>query len=545
VLPIAGGAMTNRRASDDGTPSRSLANGELDEPLDGAPSSTIEAVRESEPQGPPADLKRKTAVSILWTIVRIGSDHFLSFVVFAVLARTLGPAAFGVFALAVAFAEFGRVLPSTGLVSALSRAKHVSPEMADTVFWSTFALSVVVAGLIALLAPAVATVLGQPAVAPLLTALGLILPVSAAGATHIALKLRGFGHRSMASRSVVSGVLGGGAALAAAWAGWGPWSFVVQRGVSEAAGTVMAWHAQRWLPGRRYSSAVLRSMAGLSSSITVTQLLSVALVRTQDLIVGRMIGAPAVGVYRTAWRTMELIAQASIMPFSQVSLHALTRLQDNLPAFRKAYLRITSVSAAVAFPVIIGFAIVAPDAVTFIFGPRWAESGQVARVFGFMVVPFSLNYFAGPGLAVLGRSGTLAGIAALQVTLTILLTLAAAPFGLTAIAAAYVLRAYLTLPVQMWAFKRYSGLRYRAVLGAIAPALSMALVMAGALLALDQIAGARFQNRGVYLLVMIATGAGVYTASMLLFARRFVLQQIRDLKELLPRAAVKVSGTQP
>jgi hypothetical protein len=32
---------------------------------------------------------------------------------------------------------------------------------------------------------------------------------------------------------------------------------------------------------------------------------------------------------------------------------------------------------------------------------------------------------------------------------------------------------------------------------------------------------------------------------MLLFARRFVLQQIRDLKELLPRAAVKVSGTQP
>ena len=537
--------MTGGRASDGGAPDRSLAHGELDEPLDGAPSSTMESIPESKPQGPPADLKRKTAVSILWTIVRIGSDQFLSFAVFAVLARTLGPAAFGVFALAVAFAEFGRILPSTGLVGVLSRARHVSPEMADTVFWSTFALSAVVAGLIALLAPTVAAALGQPAVGQLLTALGLILPVSAAGATHIALKLREFGHRSMASRSVVSGVLGGGAALAAAWAGWGPWSFVVQRGVSEAAGTVMAWHAHRWLPGRRYSSAVLRSMAGLSASLTVTQLLFVALVRTQDLIIGRMIGAPAVGVYRTAWRTMELIAQAAIMPFAQVSLYSLTRLQDNLPAFRKAYLRIVSVSAALAFPAIIGFAVLAPEAVTLIFGPRWAESGQVARVFGFMVVPFSLNYFAGPALAVLGRSGTLARLAALQVALTILLTLAAAPFGLTAIAAAYVLRAYLTLPVQMWAFNRYSGLRYRAVLDAIAPALSMALIMAGALLALDQIAGARFPNRGVYLLVKIATGAGVYAASMLLFARRFVFEQIRDLKELLPRAAVKMPGTQP
>ena len=534
--------MTTRRDSPDGSDGKPLAAGELDEPLDGASGSALAPIPEPVPQRPLADLKQKTAASILWTIVRTGSDYLLSFVVFAVLARTLGPAAFGVFALALAFAEFGRVLPSTGLVSALSRARQVSPEMADTVFWSTFALSLVIAALMALFAPVIAEALGEPAVAPLLTALGLILPVSAAGATHIALKLREFGHRSLASRSVASAVLGGAAALTAAWAGWGPWSLVVQRGVAEVTGTAMAWRAHRWLPGRRYSPAVLRSMAGLSASITLTQLLSVALVRTQDIIIGRMIGAAAVGVYRTAWRTIDVIAHSAISPFSQVSLHALTRLQDDLPAFRKAYLRIVSVSAALAFPAIIGFAVLAPDAVTLIFGPRWTESGQIARVLGFIVVPFSLNYFAGPALAVLGRSGTLARLAAFQATLTILLTLAAAPFGLTAIAAAYVLRAYLTLPVQMWALQRYSGLAYRAQLGAIAPSLSTALVMAGALLALDHIAGDQFQNRGLYLLVMVLVGAGVYCGSMLLFARRFVLEQIRDLRGLLPNAAGKASG---
>jgi O-antigen/teichoic acid export membrane protein len=534
--------MISRNPSDDGSPTAPLTKGGLDEPLDGAPSSSIEPFARLEPHRPASDLKRKTAVSILWTGVRTGSDYFLSFVIFAILARTLGPSAFGVFALAVAFAEFGRVLPSTGLVTALARARHVPPEMADTVFWSTLALSVVIAGLIAIAAPFLAGALGEPAVAPLLTALGLILPISAAGTTHITLMLRDFGHRSMASRSVVSGVLGGGAALAAAWAGWGPWSLVVQRGVSEVTGTAMAWHAHRWLPGRRYSFPVLRSMASLSVSFTVTQLLFVALVRIQDLIIGRMIGAAAVGVYRTAWRTIDAIAQSAIMPFAQVSLPALTRLQDDLPAFRKAYVRIVSVSAAIAFPAIIGFAVLAPDAVTLIFGPRWVESGKIARVLGFIVVPFSLNYFAGPGLAVLGRSGTLARLAGLQAALTIVLTLAAAPFGLTAIAGAYVLRAYLTLPVQMWAFKRYSGLGYRSVITAIAPALAMALLMAGALIAVDQIAGDRFQNRGLYLLLMTALGAGVYAASMMVFARRFVLEQIRDLKGLFPGSGAKVSG---
>jgi O-antigen/teichoic acid export membrane protein len=514
---------------------------ELDDPLDGSPHLSIGTAGAGELDGPPEDLKRKTALSILWTIVRTGSDYFLSFVVFALLARKLGPAAFGVFTLAVAFAEFGRILPSTGLVSALTRAKQVSAAMADTVFWSTLGLACGIAALIALIAQPLARAFGAPAVAPLLTALGLILPVSAAGATHIALTLRSFGHKAMASRSVVSGALGGAAALAAAWAGWGPWSLVVQRAVTEVAGTAMAWHAYRWLPGRRFSSGALRGMAGFSGSMTITQLLYVGLVRVQDLIIGRTIGVPAVGAYRTAWRTVELIAQGAIMPFSQVSLPALARLQDDLPAFRKAYLRIVGVSAALAFPAIIGFAVLAPDAVTLLYGDRWAESARIAQVLGLMAVPFTINYFAGPALAALGRSGTLAKIAVLQLTLTIVLSLLAAPFGLTAIAGAYVLRAYLTLPVQMGAFKRYSGVGYGALLGAIAPPLFMALVMAACLLALDHLVGARFHSRGLFLLFMVSTGALVYAGSLLLFARSFVSQQIKDIRRLLPGTA-KLSG---
>ena len=499
--------------------------GELDEPLDGTPSPAIEVVS-------PVDLKRTTALSILWTIVYTGSDYVFSFVVFAVLARQLGPAAFGLFALAVAFAEFGKILPSSGLVSALGRARHVSPEMADTVFWSTLALAGVVAGLLALVAPLLAGALGEPAVAPLLTALGAIFPISALGATHIALMLREFGHKAMAPRSVVRGVLGGAAALTAAWAGWGPWSLVVQRGVVEIAGTAMAWQAYRWLPGRRYSFAVLREMAGLSASITLTQLLFVSLVRVQDVIIGRVIGAPAVGIYRTAWRTTDLIAQGAIMPFSQVSLLTLARLQDDLPAFRKAYLRIISVSSALAFPAIIGFAVLAPDAIPLIFGDQWTESGRIAQVLGLMAVPFTLNRFAGPGLAALGRSGTLARIAVLQVALTVLFSLFAAPFGLTAMAAAYVLRAYVTMPVQMRAFKRFTGLGYWQVWEAIAPALLMALVMAGGLLALGHFIEDRFHHSAIFLLAMVLAGSALYAASLLLFARKFVLEQIRDLARL-------------
>ncbi len=513
----------------------------LDDPLDGASSPDLEST-EPATHRPLSDLKEKTARSIIWTIVRTGSDYILSFAVFAVLARKLGPAAFGVFALAVAFAEFGKILPAAGLATAIQRAKRVTPEMADTVFWTSLALGILVATVLALLARPIARAFGEPSVAPLLMALGVVLVISVAGAIHIAMTLREFGHRAMATRSVVSNLAGGAAALAAAASDWGAWSLVVQRGVTEVAGTAMAWHAYRWMPGRRFSFEVLRELAGFSASMTLTQVLFVALVRVQDVIIGRTIGIAAVGVYRTAWRTVELIAQGMIMPFSQVSLPTLGRLQDDLPAFRKAYLRIIAVSSALAFPAIIGFAVLAPHAIPLIFGDQWEESARIAQLLGFMAVPFTLNRFAGPALATLGRSTLLAKIAGLQLALTVVMTLAAAPFGLLAIAAAYVLRAYLVLPVQMWAFKKYSGLGHGELLRAIAPPLLTSLVMAGALIALDRLVGQRFESRAVHLLVMVSAGVAVYAASLMLFARTFVAQQVKDFKRLLPGAAAKLSS---
>lgn len=505
---------------------------DLDQPLDGPSAPELEP---GEPAGPvrTSDLKRKTATSILWTIVRTGSDYLLSFLVFAVLARKLGPEAFGVFALAAAFAEVVRILPAAGFTSALQRAREVPPGMADTVFWASLAVASLGAALLALLARPIGGLVGEPAVAPLLIGLGLTLPISAAGGTHIALMLREFGHRAMAWRSVVSNVLGGAAGLAAAWAGWGAWSLVVQRGVTELAGSVTAWQAYPWWPGRAFSTRMMRSLSGYSLTMTYTQVLFVALVRVQDVIIGRFIGTAAVGQYRTAWRTVDLIAQGAIMPFTQVALPTLGRLQDDLPAFRKAYLRITAVCSAVALPAITGFAVLAPDAIPLVFGPQWGPAAPVAQVLGLMAVPFTLNRFAAPALATLGRYATLARLSSLQLGLTVVMSLAAAPYGLVAIAGAYVARAYLMLPLQLRAFKRYSGLGYGEVLRSIAPAFGTTALMAAVLVLMEAAVGDALRGRDLYLVTAVALGALVYVAGLWLLARRFVLEQARDLRGLV------------
>src|SRR5512145_1844426 len=135
------------------------------------------------------DLRKKTRWSILWTVVRIASDQMFSFAVFVILARLLSPREIGTFAIAIAFTEVSRVIAIQGMVQNIPRAKRLTPELADTVFWTNLSMSIAVAFVVLGIAPIIMDVIDQPAAAAPLQALGFVLPIAALGATHMSLRL--------------------------------------------------------------------------------------------------------------------------------------------------------------------------------------------------------------------------------------------------------------------------------------------------------------------------------------------------------------------
>src|SRR3546814_450972 len=153
----------------------------------------------------------------------------------------------------------------------------------------------------------------------------------------MALRLRECGHRTIALRSLFAGLIGGGAAITAALAGFGVWALVVQRLVAETIGAILSWTSYRWVPGIAFSLKQMRENLSFGGNLTVAQIIFLFLVRLQDLLIGATLGAAAVGVYRVAWRTTEIIGNGAIQPFASVSLQTYSRLQSNLAALREAY----------------------------------------------------------------------------------------------------------------------------------------------------------------------------------------------------------------
>lgn len=485
--------------------------------------------QDSSPQLSHADLKSKTLSSIVWSVLRVAWSTLATFAIFVVLARLLHPNDFGVFALASLFFEVGRIIANGGLPDAVLREHSLDEELADTAFWANFAFSVLVAATVFGLAPLYESLTHMPGVSEILRWLCLLMPLAALGGIHTARIARGFGHQNLAKQTLVVSTVAGVAAVLTAYLGFGVHSLLVQAALTNVVGTALAWHYFRWRPRWRFNFARLRQAIPFSAGMMATQLLWVLMVRVQDLFISRAYGAAAVGQYRVAWRTIELIGQIALAPIGSVSLITLSKLQHDPAAFAAAYRRLLGGAALVGLPLLFGFGAIAGELIAYVFGPQWAGTGAIAEVLVFMAVPFVLNYISGPALAALNKSGTVLAVSALQLALTALLTHIAVPYGLVAIAIAYVARAYFTAPVQQLALCRGAGIAAATSLSSLPLPLVLSLAMAGIVwLAKPYLAAVAGQEL-LFVCLAAALGSLVYGIGMVLFGRAYIAPYVAPI----------------
>lgn len=478
------------------------------------------------------DLRRQSKHSIGWSIVRFLSDQFFSFVVFVILARLLSRADIGAFAIMAIFAEVFRTMSTAGLAQIVAREPVLNDEFTDTVYRGNMGFSLAACAIIMIVAHPFAAFMDAPQIALPLQVLSIVLPISALGQTHMALRLRSFGHKTTALRSVASGLIGGSAAVVAAFAGLGLWALVIQRIVTEIVSVALSRAAWRWTPGWKFRWEIFKRNLSLNGSLTMTQLVNIFIQRLQELVIGNAVGMVAVGIYRTAWRTVELISNGAIRPFTTVAMQTLARVKQDRAELTRAYQWMISKAAVISLPALTGFGAIAPLAVPTVFGDKWADAGALAQIFAFMALPFTLNQFASPSLGALGASRSLLAIAFIQLGLTALFTFLAAPYGLFAIAWAYVARAYLTLPLQIILLKYVSGIGPRQTWTAIWQPLAASAVMGIALHYALPILADLVGNAWARLALVVILGGLIYGLALIAISPLWRGLMLRTVKQV-------------
>lgn len=406
----------------------------------------------------PGELRGRTVNSAIWVAADKWINRLASLVVFAVIGRLLDPADIGVAALAATFVALFQVLAEQGFSDALVQRKVLDREHPESAFWVSLGTSIALAAALAACAAPISDALGTPGLAPVLQVLCLTLPLSALSVTPAALLQRDFGFKRLTQRRVIANLLGGVVGVVVAVLGGGVWAIVAQSLTSAAIGVVVLWVVLPWRPRLRVSWRAVRDLRTVGLSVIGIQLFAFVNAQADKFVIGAFISPTALGYYYVGTRIITILSDVQTAVIQSVSLTALSKVQDDLPRFRRAFLSLTGVSAAIGVFTYATFAALAPVLVPLVFGTQWERSVLIAQVLCVMGALNSVLVFDRTALIAVGRSQLALLITAVQCVVGVAAVLVAVPWGIVAVAVAVTARQYLVWPLRLRALRRALGL---------------------------------------------------------------------------------------
>jgi O-antigen/teichoic acid export membrane protein len=255
------------------------------------------------------------------------------------VARLLAPEQYGLAMLALVFASLVLVFSDLAFGAALVQRKQISEDDRCTAFWITVGSGVLFTVLGVLLSGAVASLYGQPRVAGLLAALSASFLLTALGATQQSLLLREMSFKKTEILGLAGALAGTVAAVVLAALGTGAWAIIGQQLVTATLTSALMWRASSWRPQLRFSRASLMDLGGFSAFLVGHRLLYYVHQNADRFIIGRFLGAPALGSYAVAYNVMLQPVARIASPVQRVLAPAFARMQDEPERIAAAWAR--------------------------------------------------------------------------------------------------------------------------------------------------------------------------------------------------------------
>ena len=367
-----------------------------------------------------------------------------------IVALYLGPDEFGLFAVAFSIQALTIIVRDGGLANALIQRKAITDTHLNSVLWAGLALSALAAIVLALIARPLAAAYGQPRLAPILWLVALPIVVQGFGSVQEALlrKRLCFGRLLLADSG--SALLASLAAIVAVLLGAGVWGLVLRMVLAPVLLAIFCWLSSAWRPRWELSLAALRSLWAFGGYFFITALLGYGLTRLDSLIIGKLIGVAAAGMFFMA-RTVALATlQDLIAAVGRVMFPVFSAVQDDPDTLRSGFLTGTRCLATLFFPVVAALIVLSPEAVAVILPERWRDTVPLMQIIALHGLLRCVSNPASQLLYARGRSRLQFLYASVAGLLVIVSFVVGARWGVVGVAVGWTIVAFTLRPVILW-----------------------------------------------------------------------------------------------
>ena len=488
-------------------------------------------------------LEGKAVRGIRWTFLAYAGTRILGIAATLVLARLLVPHDFGLVAFAALTIQFVVHFTGLGLGPAIVIRPGLDRRALGTVQTSMLVLGPVSAGIVLMLSPVAADILGDRRVVGVLAV--MTIPVVFSGLTNFyaALLQRELAFPSLSACLLAQAAVAATVSVIVACFGGGVWSIVAGQVVGAVIYTAGLLARSPFLVRPHFELDLARDHVRHGIGFVLQGGFSFIEQNMDYAVVGGVSGARALGAYSLAYRLSELPSNAIVEPVAQVTFPGFARMKQRREDFSDSFLTVLRTVAVVGCPIAVVLAAAAEPFVRALLGEKWLLMVGPLSVLGLWgavrivqaTVAWMLNSV---GLALeLGRA-----YAVLVAVTAPILVVAAARGGVTAVSVVMLGNVIVTLAIALYLAVRTVGIPKARILSALRPV----VLAAPPTWVVTRALAARVELPAAPLLVLaVACGSLTYLVVLLVADRGVVKDVIRQVAQVWsPLLARKASAGQ-
>lgn len=453
-------------------------------------------------------IKSRVLRSGLWVTLGESSVAVLSFVKSVILARLLAPEMFGLIGLCNIVIRALETFTRPGVGQALIQRSDAFENARDTAFVLLLARGFILALLLVILAPVTAAFYEEQGLEKMLMALSIVFVLGGLRNINTIADQKELNFRRLTYLQQVTAFLGTLVTVAAAFWLRSAWALVVGQISTTLFQTALSYY---FIPGRPrmgFDWKIAKEILSYGKFITASSAVVFVTMSLDTAIIGKILGTQELGYYVLAFSFANLVTSSLSKVVSGIMLPAYSKLQDDVPALRRAYLRTLSMILLVCLPATIGVVVTAESIIHVVYGSKWEAAVlplQILVVFGLFRALAGINGYLFEGI---GKPDIplYVSLVRLAILIPIMFPLIGT-FGLAGAAIAVTITMALQWLIVLVLTRKYVHVSLVETLGVVFPPLWKSLVMGMAVF----VAGTYLDKMSATgLIIAVATGGLTY-----------------------------------
>ena len=366
-------------------------------------ASNLEVIEEEIGRKSTEPLSRKVVKGGLWVFALRLINRGLGFVRTIVLARLLAPEDFGLFGIAMLTIATLETFSQTGFQQALIQKRGNVESYLDTAWTVSAIRGTLLFSILFFSAPTIARFFDTPQATLVIRVIAITSLV--AGFKNIGIvffqKELEFNKQFLYEFSATLVDLTASISLALIFRN--VWALVWGGLGASLVRLFMSFIVHPYRPRVNLEREKCRDLLGFGKWIVGSNILIFLITQGDDIFVGKILGATALGLYQVAYTLSNLPATEFTHVLSQITYPAYSKIQDDLPKLREAYLRVFQLTLFVSIPVAATIFLLTPEFVNIFLGQKWMPIVPLIRVLVFASILRSIAATTGPIFRALGK----------------------------------------------------------------------------------------------------------------------------------------------